>query len=97
MDIFKKLLPDKKLPCILCNGKGEIEVAKDKIEVRFGIDPQHCTEQELALVMAHVPKLWELPGKFGLDATKIKLTFEFKESGHKMPVMLARQADGTKN
>ncbi len=97
MDIFRKLFPSKKIPCILCNGKGEIEIPKDKVEVHFGVDPEHCTSQELALVMAHIPKLWELPGKFGIDPTKVKLTFEFKESGHQMPLTLSRQMDETKN
>lgn len=97
MDIFKKLLPDKKTPCILCDGKGEISPVKEKVEVRFGLDPAHFTPQELAVVMANIPKLWELPSKFGIDPTRVKVTFEFEDTKHVMPLRLAKATDQEKN
>lgn len=97
MDIFRKILPDKSIPCILCDGKGTIHPVKEKVEVRFGVDPAHCTSRELAVVMANIPKFWELPAKLGVDPTKIKITFTFEDTGHEMPIRLKRAEDQEKN
>lgn len=97
MDIFKKFLPDKRTPCILCDGKGEISPPKDRVEIRFGAEPAKLTPEELAVVMANVPRLWELPSKFGIDPTKVKVTFEFEDTKHVMPLRLAKSTDQEKN
>lgn len=89
VDLFKGSEGPKELTCPMCEGKGKLTPPEKKVEVRFGEDPSRCNEKELALVLCHTTKLWELAKKFDLDPEKIKVSLDFKDTGHHMCFTLA--------
>lgn len=90
MEIFKKLLGSGEVKCPMCEGRGKL-APNEGLEVRLGEDPDKLSVPELALVLAHTSKLEELSKKLGVDPYSVKVSFDFKNSGHHMCFMVARE------
>lgn len=93
MEIFRKLFGNTMCP--MCEGKGSLPKPEPGLEIRFGEKPENLNERELALVIANAGKHEELSKKLGLDPEQIKISFEFKDTGHHMCFMVAREKKGS--
>lgn len=93
MDIFKApaSAPNEPLRCPMCEGKGSLPPPNPGVELRLGEQPSKLTNAEMALVMIHASKLEELAKKMGVNPYGVKVSLDFKDTGHHMCFTIARK------
>lgn len=90
MDLFKKMFGSGDPKCPMCEGKGTLAAPDKGLELRLGESPSKLTSEEMALVMVHASKLEELSRKLGVDPYAVKVSLDFKNTGHHMCFTVAR-------
>ena len=70
------------IACSMCEGKGKIQ-SSSGFELVLQNDVKPLTPEELALVIGSSAYLAEAR-RFGIDPTKVKVSFDFGETKHHM-------------